>query len=156
MLCKSRNWNNNSNDWKDNNIRTGGTDQECEHYNKTFNQTVCFLAQENNTIYEGEKTKQERERKEGRKKENPNGGLQARNGGGTHQHQPWRVRRFRFRICLELSCADRPDRSSDARRQGKDSFRMFSLSNRKVERSLPALGGLREEAVPWVKNRRLV
>ena len=33
---------------------------------------------------------------------------------------------------------------------------MFSLSNRKVERSLPALGGLREEAVPWVKNRRLV
>ena len=68
MLCKSRNWNNNSNDWKDNNIRTGGTDQECEHYNKTFNQTVCFLAQENNTIYEGEKTKQEKERKKGRKK----------------------------------------------------------------------------------------
>ena len=33
---------------------------------------------------------------------------------------------------------------------------MFSLSNRKVERSLPASGGLWEEAVPWVKNRTLV
>ena len=32
----------------------------------------------------------QRERKEERKKENPNGGLQARNGGGSHQHQPWR------------------------------------------------------------------
>ena len=81
MLCKSRNWNNNSNDWKDNNIRTGGTDQECEHYNKTFNQTVCFLAQENNTIYEGEKTKQERERKEGRKKGGSEAGKRGRKEG---------------------------------------------------------------------------
>lgn len=76
MLCKSRNWNNNSNDWKDNNIRTGGTDQECEHYNKTFNQTVCFLAQENNTIYEGEKMKQKREKE--RKKEGWEGGREKR------------------------------------------------------------------------------
>ena len=33
---------------------------------------------------------------------------------------------------------------------------MLSLSTRKVERPLPASGGLREEAVPWVKNQRLV
>lgn len=77
MLCKSRNWNNNSNDWKDNNIRTGGTDQECEHYNKTFNQTVCFLAQENNTIYEGEKNETEEREKE-RKKEGWEGGREKR------------------------------------------------------------------------------
>lgn len=76
MLCKSRNWNNNSNDWKDNNIRTGGTGQECEHYNKTFNQTVCFLAQENNTIYEGEKMKQKSEKE--RKKEGWEGGREKR------------------------------------------------------------------------------
>ena len=81
MLCKSRNWNNNSNGWKDNNIRTGGTDQECEHYNKTFNQTVCFLAQENNTIYEGEKTKQEKERKKGRKKGESEAGPRGRKEG---------------------------------------------------------------------------
>ena len=77
---------------------------------------------------------QERQRERGRKKERRRTQME-----GSRQEMvvaptsisPGGVRRLRFWICLELSCADRPDRSSDARRQGKDSFRMFSLSNRK-------------------------
>lgn len=52
---------------------------------------------------------------------------------------PGGVRRFRFRICLKLSCADRPDRSSDGRREGKDSFKRFSLSNRKDGATIPCM-----------------
>lgn len=79
MLCKSRNWNNNSNDWKDNNIRTGGSDQECEDYNETFNQTVCFLARESNTMKQKKRNK--RERKKGRKKGSREEGKRGRKKG---------------------------------------------------------------------------
>lgn len=110
MLCKSRNWNNNSNDWKDNNIRTGGTDQECEHYNKTFNQTVCSwhkritlsMKEKKRNRREGERKEERRvggrqgkeagrkERKEGTKKN------KGRKGGDLLIYRKYRRQRFRL------------------------------------------------------------
>ena len=76
------------------------------------------------------KKERERERKGERRRTQVEGSRQEMVVVPTSV-RPGGVGRFRFRICLELSRADGPDGSSSARREGKDSSRMFSLSRRK-------------------------
>lgn len=86
--------------------------------------------------------KKEREREKGRKEERKRSQVE-----GSRQEMvvvptsvsPGGVRRFRSRVCLKLSCADRPDRNGDGRREGKVSFKRLSLSNRKDGAPTPCM-----------------